>query len=63
MYSKKPPPDLKPCPFCASSASVYEHDGPGMAYVICSDCNAWGPIKPSPWSAGRAWNRRTDEAR
>lgn len=51
--------EIKPCPFCGSSASlqktrtIYPH-------VVCDSegCEACGPVVESPDAAIEAWNRR-----
>ena len=52
---------LVPCPCCASEWHIYRQTDASSPYrVVCSKCDAEGPLDPSPGepinNATRAWN-------
>ena len=55
---------IKVCPFCGSSAIVYEYlPGPTPTipkrnYLKCHDCKARGPIDYNKDKAFKKWNTR-----
>ena len=53
--------ELKPCPFCGNSKTVYcENDGSGFVIeVVCAMCGARGPQFNRRGGAIEAWNKRS----
>lgn len=53
--------ELKPCPFCGSTAHLH-HARTIYPHVVCDSeaCEACGPALYSPEAAIEAWNRRTN---
>lgn len=65
----KQKPELKPCPFCGSKATLHRdswEDRPGhkaVAYwVRCAPCGSCSAEHHTPEKAAAAWNRRVDDA-
>lgn len=50
--------ELKPCPFCAGKAVLFEEFMP--TWVACKKCRASTEAKYDVNEAIQAWNRRTD---
>ena len=46
---------IKPCPFCGSK-DLYARDNSGH-YVVCKNCDAYGPYGKDAEEAIRLWNR------
>ena len=53
--------ELKPCPFCGNSKTVYcENDESGFVIeVVCAMCGARGPQFNRRGGAIEAWNKRS----
>ena len=49
---------LKPCPFCGGSGLEMQDPMLPPMWVVCSDCEAEGPLASSVQDAEDAWNRR-----
>ena len=65
----KQKPNLKPCPFCGSKATLHRDSwetSPGHKAVVywvkCSRCRSSSYEYHTPEQAAAAWNRRVDDA-
>lgn len=54
--------ELKPCPFCGSTATHHHQSAGGDFAVECSDCGARGPLDTAFGGCDEyeAWNRRAE---
>jgi len=59
--------NLRPCPFCAGRAQIYEEPdssfNPFPFFVQCKECLAESQHCSKIEYAVEAWNRRTDDGR
>ena len=54
--------NMKPCPFCQSTAATYRGEGNGRCAVKCNSCHAVGPVSEAGMGGAlHAWNERGDE--
>ena len=52
---------LKPCPFnCGNTLIAIGRDSTNKVYMICTNCDARGPIAYTVDEAKELWNRRTE---
>lgn len=61
--------ELKPCPFCGSTASIVPREG-DRSWVQCAGCDTCGPLSGAFYlrsderraasAAGRSWNSRAE---
>ena len=51
---------LKPCPFCGSSKLKIELPCAETPFILCMNCDTYGPTAESDEEAINRWNTRAD---